>query len=154
MISVKESYLWTQVKAGLDDGKTHLSRVENDAGTGVFDVNACRRGVEVWIELKVMRGNYLHFRTSQRSWAAKRIACGGRALVLARQDVDSTSHVWLFRASDIIECPHQVEKDGKGFRINLYDLPTPIFGCKKPFDWFELRRKIFEPEGFISVNPQ
>jgi hypothetical protein len=139
-VAVKESYFWQQVKAGLDDAGTHLSRIENTAGTGISDVSACCLGREAWIELKVFHGKRLHFRNSQRVWITRRVAAGGRVLVLARRDDDAV----LYRALDVVLSACKVESDGKSFSIDASDLPTPIFSCHKPFKWSELRSAIFE----------
>lgn len=143
---VKESYFWTQVKGGLTDLTTHMCRIENTAGTGIFDVNACSSGVEVWVELKVFHGNILKFRTSQRVWAAVRTVAGAKNLfVLARKDDWSGGTVmYLYRAEEVFKVPSKVSTDGKSFSILFADLPTPLLSCKKPFKWSDVRRILFE----------
>lgn len=138
---VKESYLWAQVSAGLTDPQTHLTRVENDAGTGISDVSACRGGVSVFIELKVFHGNNVHFRTSQRTWIVKRTNAGGRVLVVVR-DGDKLL-VYPARECVLSECT--VLKDKKSFYVKRQDLPTPLYTCDKPFKWSEVRNVVFGP---------
>ena len=138
--TVKESYFWKQVKAGLEDVETDLCRIENVAGTGIFDVNACRRGREAWIELKVFHGRKIYFRNSQRSWAVRRSKVGGRALVLVRND----DVLFLHSAIAIVNAKSTPGNDGKSFSVDASDLPAPLFTCAKPFKWSALREAIFE----------
>ena len=139
-VNVKESYFWQQVKAGLEDAETHLSRIENTAGTGISDVSACRAGVETWIELKVFHGNGVHFRTSQRIWITRRLAAGGRVVVLARKD----DQLLLYRAAEVLAAPCTAHgADKKSFHVRLDDMPQPLFSCCKPFQWGEVRSRIF-----------
>ena len=69
MRTMTEAALWQLVKRNIDG---HLVRVENTAGSGTPDVHACYEGSETWIELKLAKGNWLHFRASQISFFAKR----------------------------------------------------------------------------------
>lgn len=138
--TVKESYFWQQVKAGLDDQNTHLSRIENTAGTGISDINVCHRGQEAWIELKVFHGRRLHFRNSQKSWILRRSGVGGRILVLARnQDV-----LTMYDAAEVVRSTATPGSDSKSFSVDVDALPTPLLTCRKPFRWSEVREKIFE----------
>jgi hypothetical protein len=140
--SMKESDLWKQVKNALEDEHTHLSRIENTAGTGISDVSACSHGVEVWLELKMFHGNDLHFRNSQRIWISRRLAVGGRVFVLARQN----DVLRVYSAASLLLAPFvQHELERKSFHIKWSDLPMPLYICKKPFKWPELRSVIFEP---------
>jgi hypothetical protein len=137
--AVKESYFWSQVKTGLSSQDTHLCRIESTAGTGVFDVNGCHEGQEVWIELKVFHGQRLHFRSSQKSWGSTRSKVGGRIWILARKD----DEMLLWHANLVFACEAKVDKEGKSFSILAKDLPPPIFSCKKPFKWQELKDILF-----------
>lgn len=75
-----ESKLWSAIGRKVE-GDT--CRVENSTGSGMPDVNTCRKGIEVWIELKVMTGNQFSLRHAQMNWARKRIRDGqGRIVVL------------------------------------------------------------------------
>lgn len=142
MPNIKESALWQQVKNGLEDVDTHLCRLENSAGSGVPDVNACSHGVEVWLELKMFHGNDLHFRNSQRAWISRRLAVGGRVFIVARKD----DQLLIYRAASMLAAPftqHPPEK--KSFHVKWADLPIPLFLCKKPFKWADVRRTIFGP---------
>lgn len=60
----------------------HWQRVENTVGTGVPDVNGCKNGVEVWVELKegvklssgIVR---IKIRREQNAWLLRRHRAGG-----------------------------------------------------------------------------
>jgi hypothetical protein len=138
-VQVKESYLWQQVKQGLEDDQTHLSRIENTAGTGISDITACNGGVEVWIELKVFHGNRLHFRNSQKIWILKRTEVGGRVLVIARKDAT----IFLYDAKEVMRCKHEATSDWKSFTIKMEELPIPLFTGNKPFKWKDIRCTVF-----------
>lgn len=143
--AVKESYFWTQVKAGLGDDETQLCRIENTAGTGIFDVNGCRAGREVWIELKVFHGNRVHFRNSQRIWGLRRASVGGNLYVLIRHDNGLGGAVMLlYSAMAVFNVAYKSEPGGKSFSILSNDMPEPLYRCSKPFRWDGLRTQIFE----------
>tara|TARA_A100001515_G_scaffold47868_1_gene37836 strand:+ start:310 stop:633 length:324 start_codon:yes stop_codon:yes gene_type:complete len=61
-----------------------LVRIENKAGPGVPDVNGCYKGLEFWIELKVIKGNSLRLSKFQKAWIYERTKSGGKVFVLAR----------------------------------------------------------------------
>jgi hypothetical protein len=139
---VKESYFWSQVKAGLTSAEVDLCRIENTAGSGISDVNACCGGREIWIELKVFHGNRLYFRNSQRAWIVRRGQVGGRVFILARRD----DEILLYRAIDIVVGPHTTGSDGKSFSVAAEDLPLPIFRGAKPFKWNLIRAILFKTD--------
>jgi Holliday junction resolvase len=63
-----------------------MVRIENVAGIGTPDVNACHNGVECWLELKVAKGHQIYFRSAQIVFMTRRVAEGGRVFVLVRYD--------------------------------------------------------------------
>jgi hypothetical protein len=133
--NVRESYFWQQVKAGLGSvPNVHMSRVENTAGSGISDVNVCVDGKEFWLELKMFHGEKLHFRTSQRAWISKHVACGGSVFILARKE----DTLILYKACTCLEAPHKVSKDCKSFTVDYANLPTALYSCSKPFRWKEV----------------
>jgi hypothetical protein len=137
---VLETYFWQQVKGGLESLDTHLSRVENTAGTGISDVTACHQGIEVWLELKIVHSKRLYFKNSQRIWIAKRTAVGGNVKVVARKD--SELFVWDARPV-VLDCPHTPSTDNKAFSIKEDDMPAPLYHCRQPFNWREIKATIF-----------
>jgi hypothetical protein len=74
--------------------RAHFQRIESRVGPGVPDVNMCYRGVESWLELKVVkrpkRGGPLHprVRAAQVAWLARRRKAGGNAWLLLGIDTD------------------------------------------------------------------
>jgi hypothetical protein len=106
------------------------------------DVNACRRGVETWIELKISHGNWLHFRNSQRGWIVRRAVAGGTVLVVARH-LDSL-YMWL--AKDLMDPAIAVNVDEKSFKVALDKaLPLKLACWTKPYQWTEVADAIFCP---------
>jgi Holliday junction resolvase len=64
----------------------HWQSIETGGtGRGIPDLNACRDGREVWIELKRIDGWRINFRPEQVAWIERRTRVGGRVLVLARK---------------------------------------------------------------------
>lgn len=84
---MRESEHWSRVRQKLHPD-IHATRIENSATAGVSDVTMCRHGIEVWVELKIQKGNMLEFRSSQPVWIRKRMTAGGRVVVLARKEDD------------------------------------------------------------------
>ena len=64
----------------------HFQRIETWAGVGIFDCNACKDGVEVWIEFKNGRMSKkgiikAKVRKAQKVWQMERERRGGRTFV-------------------------------------------------------------------------
>jgi len=113
----EQKHVWTPMR---DAGpQIHWCRIENAAGTGMSDVNACHGGVEAWLELKVYKGNRLVFQPTQPAWILKRRMHGGRVFILARKD----DVLYLYDGAQV----RQLMEQG----INT---PT-LFRTAKPFDW-------------------
>ena len=103
----KESNLWALLRDNLLD--FHLQRIETGiTGSGVPDVNGCKKGKEFWVELKEIHSGYsLTLRPMQVSWLAKRAMYGGQVFVLARKN----NEIKLFHV-DGLEGAQQLVKDG------------------------------------------
>jgi hypothetical protein len=138
---VKESSFWALVKKNLSPS-VHASRIENSAGAGQSDVNACRDGVETWIELKIQHGNMLEFRASQPVWIRERMRARGRVAVLARKgdEILLYSPGVCFGTRDNPPAPVPGKKAVKVRAADCY----VWFRTSKPFDWRALEDKIFE----------
>jgi hypothetical protein len=137
---VRESYFWVQFKAAMV-GFAHASRIENTAGNGISDVNLCRDGIEVWVELKMMKGSRLHFRNSQLSWILTRAKFGGRVRVLARnEDV-----ALLYDAQKLLTLNQHRAETPQSFSILVpkVDDESLLWRSPKPFKWQELREVLF-----------
>lgn len=77
---MKESSFWHDLRTGIQAlpkaNRPFCHRIENSAGIGQPDVNLAYRGAEVWLELKVMKGNQIEVRHSQFRWLRERMAMG------------------------------------------------------------------------------
>tara|TARA_A100001515_G_scaffold71781_2_gene57173 strand:+ start:1069 stop:1452 length:384 start_codon:yes stop_codon:yes gene_type:complete len=82
----KESLLWKQLRDSTQ-GKIHWQRIESGiTASGIPDLNGCSQGKEVWIELKVVKGNQIGLRPMQKAWLYRRAEAGGNCFVLAKKD--------------------------------------------------------------------
>lgn len=77
-----EKYLWRMIRENTSVA-IDWCREENVVAAGMPDVNGCRHGVDIWLELKIFGGNKIHFRPSQPSWIRRRCAHGGRVWIVA-----------------------------------------------------------------------
>jgi hypothetical protein len=150
---MKESEFWSQnVRKALPSPfeprilgahPMFLQRIENSSGRGQGDVNAGYMGREVWIELKVMRGNQIEIRFSQFEWARERIKSGlTNMFVMARHH----NLVKVWRYEDIIAWlsdAHSVAKGRLTKKSVVFVPPAP--GVSAPVDrpWTTIREYIF-----------
>lgn len=134
---MKEAQLWVLIRSKLPG---HLQRIENLVSPGAPDLNGCYQGVEVWVELKVAKGKWIHFRNSQLAWFAKRLSTGGNVKVLYR-DGDT---ICILPAQNVLAAQqyYQANPD-KSIRV----LSEKLEGVKydKPFDWPAITEKIYAP---------
>lgn len=77
-----ESRAYQRLKRFYPSPATHWQRLESWTGTGIFDVNGCRGGREIWVECKegyVKRDGYItvSVRDKQVPWEALRSQAGG-----------------------------------------------------------------------------
>ena len=79
---MKEKDLWAKIRTGTKGMGIHWTRIESRAGPGVPDVNGCYAGVEVWLELKLSRGNRVNLSEFQTNWIERRIKAGGVAWII------------------------------------------------------------------------
>jgi hypothetical protein len=118
----------------------HLVRIENLAGIGQPDVNGCHEGSEAWVELKVVKGNYIYFRSSQIAFFSRRCKEKGRVFVLARKDDD----ILVFKAESVLAVVDLLEpvKDG-ACKIKWALIPNPqVF--TKPWPWEKIADIIYK----------
>ena len=116
-----EAKLWQDVKKALKDA--HLVRIENKASPGIPDVNGCYKGIEFWIELKVIKGNSLQLSKFQKAWIYERTKSGGKVFVLARPLFGSVLKV--FEGSNAIQGPES---------------RYPVLWIHDPGDWLKFYR--------------
>ena len=62
----------------------HWFRIENRHGGGAPDLNGCRDGVEVWLELKCIRINSINISPMQIQWNINRFGRGGKNYFLVK----------------------------------------------------------------------
>ena len=129
-----EAALWQLVKKNI---KGHLIRVENTAGSGTPDVHACHQTRETWIELKLAKGNWLHFRSSQLAFFAKRVwNQHGKVKILWRKqdEICVCSALYIFPLLDSAVA----NKDGS-VKIPIAKITHEKF--LKPWDWDAISEK-------------
>ena len=131
-----ESSLWQLVKRNLPG---HVIRVENTSGSGTPDVNACLNGKDVWVELKMAKGKWVHFRTSQVAWITKRaIGQTGSCKILVRKD----DTLMLIQGSDLIKSlQHAVPNKDKSCKIPIAEIISENF--VKPWHWPTITEKVY-----------
>jgi Holliday junction resolvase len=77
----KEIKFWHWLKGKIGK-EVDLQRIENTTGSGVPDVNACWKGREAWIELKVYHQGNIILRKEQYAWIMRRASHDGNVLVV------------------------------------------------------------------------
>ena len=71
---MKEKQLYQFIKRHLP--KAHLTRIENTAGVGVFDLHITHDSKSMWWELKTLYKGLIEVRSSQIVWAYKELKAG------------------------------------------------------------------------------
>lgn len=131
---MRESSFWSLVKSHVPAG-VHAIRIENTAGAGQPDVNMCRDGREVWVELKVAHGERIEIRWSQYVWWRARLSVVGRVRVLVRRDDGRIEMYDPMRVCELVGLGHYTQIKGKkAFTVFLGAL-IPIATFYKPYDW-------------------
>ena len=83
-----EKTFWNLVRGHLPP-KSHFQRIETGGtGKGIPDVNFCWKGIEVWIELKIVKGKRILLAPEQVAWMFRRTKVGGRCWIMARDIAD------------------------------------------------------------------
>jgi hypothetical protein len=113
-------------------------RIENLVGEGMADINGCLKGVEAWIETKIVNGNQIRFQPFQPAWLINRLAHGGRAFVLARKD----DELMLWGGLALNNLLRLVEERGDKLVVD-HRLVLPSLALLKPFNWSALSTIIF-----------
>ena len=136
-----ESYLWQQLRGSrpFSEADIDLNRVENSVGNGAPDVEGCWLGKQVWIELKIFKGNRVHFRYSQRTWIKRREKAGGHCYVLARKN----NELRLYDAPALVSSPVVDNAGERWFAVEPDSIDALLWMSEKPFDWLGLRVALF-----------
>lgn len=126
-----EAKLWKKIKDKLPPTPDRdWQRIESGLTLrGMPDTNLCSRGVESWIELKVIRGAKLSIRPTQIVWHERRARAGGRSFVIGANDV--TLMVW--QGTDIRRLAHE------GARV-----PALFVGELKTLNWARVEQILTE----------
>lgn len=73
----------------------HCQRIETSTASGVPDLNCCLRGVEFWIETKIMTPQQrVLLRPYQWAWIRRRSEAGGLVYVIAASPATNFVYVW------------------------------------------------------------
>jgi len=104
---MKESGFWSELREGLSS-EVASTRVENTVAQGMPDVNACRRGTEVWIELKMMKSGRLKLRHSQINWMMRRVQMAKQRNVFVAARAPNQIHIW--KATTILPVAYQKQR--------------------------------------------
>lgn len=137
----------------------HWTRHESGAGAvGTPDANVCAPpGVETWIELKKTAFWAVKFRVAQPAWLDRRWRCGGRVLVLVRQQaargvagapamarLERSSGpprdvLWAFGGATVLPLARG------GIRAVASDALLRTEGGPRRWDWATLEKLLTEP---------
>jgi len=77
-----ESKFWKELKEGCPD--INWTRFENWATPGVPDVFGIKDGINVFVELKVIKSNKINLRPFQIAWNFSHSLYGGRSFIMAK----------------------------------------------------------------------
>lgn len=89
---MKESSAWATLRSHLKRKGLHVQRIEDAISSGVPDTNLCYKGVETWLEGKIIRRlpkrettpAYITLSKEQAGWLTARRLAGGRCYVWVR----------------------------------------------------------------------
>ena len=134
----RERQVWAALRDNLADSPhLHIQRIESPTtGGGQPDVEACYHGVQIWIELKIIRNNRIPLTDRQTHWHTQRANAGGQSFILAWDNARQALLLWQGQHAKLV----QSLSLAKPF---LVDFPVDYFLC--PIDWPQLRHTIFTP---------
>lgn len=132
---MNENALWNKIKPAL---KGHPIRIESMSSLGIPDVNWCYKGVEVWMELKVIHGkDKIYVERYQPQYHIQRNRAGGLVYIVAG---NSTNLVFA-RLTDLPVAREYVK--GK-IRLNIHDLDVVLKYSDKRLDYRTIFMEFFE----------
>ena len=94
-----ERNLWLRLKTAVPKG-THLTRIENRAGSGVPDSLMAHLGRVLFCELKCTKGDTVSIRPSQIAWNMQYSRAGGVSFFLV--STASKPDLFLFAGGDAV----------------------------------------------------
>lgn len=132
-----ESDFWSDIR--LHCPAPDWTRIENTAMSGAPDVNGCLDGVDVWLELKIKKGNLIEIRHSQILWMRQRLTRNARNVWVVARDRD-TLYVWAAaRALVASHTPTRV------IAKSMFIAPgEPDYKTVLPFNWREFQDFVFK----------
>ena len=99
LMPTPERNLWLRLKAAVPKG-THLTRIENRAGSGVPDSLMAHLGRVLFCELKCTKGDTVSIRPSQIAWNMQYSRAGGVSFFLV--STASKPDLFLFAGGDAV----------------------------------------------------
>ncbi len=129
MAKSNEFNLYQTIKSKLKN--VHFTRIESSTQNGIPDVNACKNGHEVWLELKCNSAKNLGLSKYQMVWIMNRTKAGGKVFIINRP---------LFQRAVKIYTGSVVRESG----ISDLGQPTLVLGPNK-FEWARLDQLLFPP---------
>lgn len=130
---MRESLLSASIRQKIKNKGT-FTRIENVATPGIPDVHFFN-GKDIWIELKIAKGNFIYFRMSQITWMRNRHKYNGNVVIICRKDNEL-----LIAHSDTLmgdTCSNLLQYKGgsEGGAIHVNDFKRYGKTFKKPFNW-------------------
>ncbi len=119
------------------------SRIENIAGAGIPDVN-WYPGLDVWIELKVAKGNKVLFQASQIAWANHRHKKHGVVWIAVRTEKEII-------LSDSVALYNKIRYENHKPVIHVSVIKDYGVTFKKPFNWKEFISILLRDIQFATV---
>jgi hypothetical protein len=100
---MSESRLRKYLTDNLNSFSCHMCMVESHAvSAGIPDLNYCLNGKEGWIELKWWTNtNPAQFRPTQIAWFRRRVAAGGKPLVIWGHDLGERTKFYAMEGKNV-----------------------------------------------------
>ena len=99
-------------------------------------MEACYHGVQIWIELKIIRNNRIPLTDRQTHWHTQRANAGGQSFILAWDNTQRALLLWHGRDARRLQ-------DLSLARLAFAKITPSYFLC--PIDWLQLRLALFTP---------
>lgn len=143
--------MWAKIRNGTKPSKVHWTRIESRAGPGVPDVNGCYKGLEVWLELKLSRGNRVLLSEFQTNWIDRRIAAGGVAWIIVLPIVQRPPEYFPSGSKPPILL--YFGDQARGVMEQGIALRPRAMLCA-PYDWDAFVRTVFSAPPAIDNSPE
>ncbi len=135
---MREDKLYARVRPHLQKWGA-ISRIENYAEPGTWDIFYGSSGQMNWIETKVIHGQEIMFEKFQLPWGRRFFKEGVSNLFILAGFEDNTGFMMVYHVKEVINAPTYTKPNKKDkVYINIGNL-NPIFGLSRPYDWDPLR---------------